>query len=489
VLDASACRLGKPSKRRFGAMGCTQARPETAESVVVRRSTRWFSPGLLAGVEHIFFDCDDTLYQNDWATAELLKASIDRYATEELGLPENVAFELYKEHGTALRGLLKENHLSEDLVEHFLEDVHNVPLDDIGPRPKLRRIIESLRHRHLWVFTASIREHAERCLERLGISDLFEGIIDCRDVGLITKHSPAAFLVAMEKAHVTEPRKCLFFDDSVKNIRTAKEIGWITCSVGRERGTGKPLNCEHADFALDFVEELPWRIPGIFENPKKLQKELEYIEEEPQDEEVNKVHRNVLFVLGGPGTGKGTQSQMLKNDRDIVHLSVGDLLRDEQTDPTSKYGNIIREAISEGGLVPAEITMKIIVEAFKKCPDAENFLIDGCPRDILNYEAWKSIIEEPGHAHVVGVLYYEADEDVMLERILSRAAASDGNVRVDDNVETAKKRFRTYRERTMPLIEQLKEEGLVWTIDAARGVEEIFDDTLNAVDSILGQSM
>ena len=80
-----------------------------------------------------------------------------------------------------------------------------------------------------WVFTASVASHAQRCLKRLGIDDLFLGIIDCKACNLATKHSPEAFECAMAVAGVPkeEGSRCLFFDDSVKNLKTAKVLNSI----------------------------------------------------------------------------------------------------------------------------------------------------------------------------------------------------------------------------------------------------------------------
>jgi len=91
---------------------------------------------------------------------------------------------------------------------------------------------------------------------------------------------------------------------------------------------------------------------------------------------------SVVFVLGGPGAGKGTQSEKLKNDFGFKHLSAGDLLRAEQQRPGSSTGEMIKEYIKEGKIVPKEVTIKLLATEMKRDIDenkasTKRFLIDG----------------------------------------------------------------------------------------------------------------
>jgi pyrimidine 5'-nucleotidase len=155
--------------------------------------------------KHVFFDCDDCLYKNDWRTANLLTAKIDDYTQTVLGLPPGKAFELYLKYGTALRGLVEEQLIEEKDVDAFLQHVHDINLDDIKPDPALRATILSIPHPR-WVFTASIREHAERCLERLGIQDLFLGIISASSSDMIRKVGCASWGVSVNAMYTWEWR-------------------------------------------------------------------------------------------------------------------------------------------------------------------------------------------------------------------------------------------------------------------------------------------
>jgi len=89
---------------------------------------------------------------------------------------------------------------------------------------------------------------------------------------------------------------------------------------------------------------------------------------------------NVIFVLGGPGAGKGTQCACLVREFDFKHLSAGDLLREEQDRPGSQFGDMIKEYLREGKIVPSEVTVQLLENAVRKGKEQEGrswFLIDG----------------------------------------------------------------------------------------------------------------
>jgi putative hydrolase of the HAD superfamily/pyrimidine and pyridine-specific 5'-nucleotidase len=223
------------------------------------------------GVEHIFFDCDDTLYRNNWATASKLNARFAEYCSTNLDLPESKMLELYKKYGTTLCGLIKEGHLDEGQVPDFLNQVHNVTLDDIQPDPELRAMLLAIPHRR-WVFTAATREHAYRCLWRLGIEDLFEGVIACsstevfQQAGYVSKHDPRCFEFAMDVAGVSREQaaKCMLLDDSASNLKTAKLMGWSTVLVGRHAKNGSMVDAQHADVAVNAIHEIQSALPELF---------------------------------------------------------------------------------------------------------------------------------------------------------------------------------------------------------------------------------
>ena len=215
-------------------------------------------------VQVLFLDCDDCLYQNNWETAKKITSAIAGY-TAKIGVSKDEAYELYKKHGTCLKGLLVEGRITQAGVEPFLKEAHAIDYSDILPDPPLRAELANLTV-PFYVFTASTSEHASRCLNRLGLSGLpWRGVIDTRACDLETKHSRSSFEAAMRVAGVTSPQACVFCDDSVKNIVAAKAVGWRTVLIGLyDRDSGMPIHCEAADFHLASLHALRQVLPELF---------------------------------------------------------------------------------------------------------------------------------------------------------------------------------------------------------------------------------
>ncbi|KAJ6547282.1 UMP-CMP kinase [Mycena capillaripes] len=196
----------------------------------------------------------------------------------------------------------------------------------------------------------------------------------------------------------------------------------------------------------------------------------------------------VLFVLGGPGAGKGTQCSHLVQDFGFCHLSAGDLLRAEQHREGSQFGELIQTCIKEGTIVPMEVTVKLLenamTEALKEGRSGDGwvdgrgrFLIDGFPRKMD-----QAIKFDEDVCMASMVLFFSTTEEVMLSRLLERGKTSG---REDDNAESIKKRFNTYKETTMPVIKHYEALGKVAEIDSSPSVEEVHQQAKAAVQKIL----
>ena len=221
-------------------------------------------------VQAIFFDCDDCLYFDQWKIADLLTARIERWFCDR-GHPKGFAYGLYQKHGTTLRGLLEEGLIdgeNEDEIDECLREFHDISVGMHLKRDEsLRSILEGMNPTiPKYVFTASVRHHAERCLDALGIKDLFAGIIDVKTCEYATKHSPEAFKSAMRFANVSDPSSCLFFDDSVKNIAVGAKIGWRCVLVGRVgRDCGELISANgSAEYEIERIHEFPKIFPELF---------------------------------------------------------------------------------------------------------------------------------------------------------------------------------------------------------------------------------
>ncbi|XP_078317843.1 UMP-CMP kinase-like [Crassostrea virginica] len=179
---------------------------------------------------------------------------------------------------------------------------------------------------------------------------------------------------------------------------------------------------------------------------------------------------NVIFVLGGPGAGKGTQCENIVREYGYVHLSAGDLLREERQRPGSQFGEEIETHIKNGTIVPVQITCSLLKRAMENS-GKDRFLIDGFPRNQDNLDGWNKEMSDV--ATVIRVLFFNCPEEVCVDRCLSRGKTSG---RADDNEESLKKRIKTYNESTMAIIEHYRNLNLVSEIKAEHGPETVFED-------------
>lgn len=185
----------------------------------------------------------------------------------------------------------------------------------------------------------------------------------------------------------------------------------------------------------------------------------------------------VVFLLGGPGSGKGTQSSNLVADFGFTHLSAGDLLRAEQVRPGSQYGELIKSYIKDGKILPMEITVALLSNAMaealesgaaadKKTSGKARFLIDGFPRKLDQAEFFERTVCPSEFT-----LFLNCPEGVMEERLLKRGETSG---RDDDNAESIRKRFRVFVDTSMPVVKAFEEQHKVVAVEATGGVDEVY---------------
>jgi UMP-CMP kinase len=187
----------------------------------------------------------------------------------------------------------------------------------------------------------------------------------------------------------------------------------------------------------------------------------------------------VVFVLGGPGAGKGTQCANIVEKYNFAHLSAGDLLRAERAKEGTQYGELIEQHIRNGTIVPVEITCKLLERAMNQS-HTDKFLIDGFPRNKDNLDGWNR--EMSDKVSLLFVLFFDCSEEVCVERCLKRGAAGSG--RSDDNLESLKKRINTFSNDSLPIIEHYREKGLVRQIDASQPPEEVFSKVQEVFDKL-----
>eukprot|EP00053_Salpingoeca_punica_P010316 m.92832 g.92832 ORF g.92832 m.92832 type:complete len:237 (+) comp15344_c0_seq2:2-712(+) len=180
----------------------------------------------------------------------------------------------------------------------------------------------------------------------------------------------------------------------------------------------------------------------------------------------------IVFVLGGPGSGKGTQCARISSEFAYKHLSTGDLLRAEVASG-SALGKECKSIMDAGGLVPVDSTLSILRNAMRDSVVAENcsrFLVDGFPREMVQITAFQQKFGRDCDF----VLYYECSDEEMTKRIMKRGETSG---RSDDNAEAIKKRLATFRSQTMPAVQHYFARRKLREVGAQRGVDEVWADT------------
>ncbi|KAJ3195213.1 hypothetical protein HK101_000807 [Irineochytrium annulatum] len=179
-------------------------------------------------------------------------------------------------------------------------------------------------------------------------------------------------------------------------------------------------------------------------------------------------HPNVIFVLGGPGSGKGTQCVRLAKEFNYTHLSAGDLLRAE-LDKGSEIGRQCGDLMKEGKIVPQAIMIGLLKKAMLEHADTPGFLIDGFPRALEQAYEFERVI---GRCRLV--LFFSCPLNVLEERLLERGKTSG---RADDNIDTIKKRFKTFEDQSMPVVDHYELDGRVVKISSTKTIEEVYAET------------
>jgi 5'-nucleotidase len=186
--------------------------------------------------------------------------------------------------------------------------------------------------------------------------------------------------------------------------------------------------------------------------------------------DVDPAEVSLVFVLGAPGSGKGTQCERIARDFHYKHLSTGDLLRDE-VKSGSALGKELEGIMQSGGLVSTDLVLKLLKNAMTENgakPIKGKYLIDGFPRAPDQVVAFESAICKPTF-----VLAFDAREEVLEERLVARGKASG---RADDNVESIRKRFATFKSQSEPVIQHYASLGHVRALNSERPVDDVYTD-------------
>ncbi len=212
-----------------------------------------------------------------------------------------------------------------------------------------------------------------------------------------------------------------------------------------------------------------------------------------------------LLITGLPGVGKGTQSDLIVEKYNVVHLSTGDLFRAEIGGKT-ELGLEAKNFIDQGQLVPDEVTIKMLASELSKEKYQSGFLLDGFPRTINQAQYLDKMLEEKGLT-LDGVIALDLAEEIIIERLVNRLVCPKCGTsyhklfakptaewicdkcgteliqREDDKLESITKRLAVAKEQTLPVVDYYQEQGKVYNINMTKDntVSEVFDKIVEAI--------
>ena len=178
-----------------------------------------------------------------------------------------------------------------------------------------------------------------------------------------------------------------------------------------------------------------------------------------------------LIFLGPPGAGKGTQAQRIEEAFDIRQLSTGDMLRAAVAAET-EIGKQAKDIMARGDLVPNEVVVGIISDRIDEADCANGFILDGFPRNVAQAEALDAMLADKEMA-LDAVVELAVDPEVLIDRILKRAAESANGPREDDTEEALQHRLRVYEEQTAPVAEFFASKGILKTLDGMQDMDDV----------------
>ncbi len=188
-----------------------------------------------------------------------------------------------------------------------------------------------------------------------------------------------------------------------------------------------------------------------------------------------------IVIFGGPGSGKGTQSDKLISHYNLFHISTGEVLRDHISRGT-ELGNTANSYISKGKLIPDDLMVSILEQVLidNAQAAADGVIFDGFPRTIPQAEALNEMLQKRSNKVNI-VVGLEVPDEELTERLLKRGLESG---RSDDNRETIAKRLEVYHSQTAPLKAFYQNQGIYAAINGIGTIDSIFQSIQTAIDKV-----
>ncbi|HEY0472340.1 MAG TPA: adenylate kinase [Kribbella sp.] len=187
----------------------------------------------------------------------------------------------------------------------------------------------------------------------------------------------------------------------------------------------------------------------------------------------------ILVLMGPPGSGKGTQAQVLAERLGVPAISTGDIFRANVADET-ELGNQAQEFVDAGEYVPDELTNQMVRERLAAEDTRDGFVLDGYPRTLEQVEVLDDLLADQNRK-LDAVVLLEVDLDDLVQRLLRRAELEH---RSDDTEEVIRRRLQVYDEQTRPVIKLYDDRGLVIPVDGSGDVDEVTARILQVADSL-----
>jgi len=187
-----------------------------------------------------------------------------------------------------------------------------------------------------------------------------------------------------------------------------------------------------------------------------------------------------IVIFGAPGSGKGTQSELIIAKYGLDHISTGAVLR-AAIEKGTELGKVAQDYINQGQLVPDDLIIQLISNLLDEKSESKGVIFDGFPRTIPQAKALKEMLNERG-TDISILIDLQVDEEELINRLLERGKISG---RSDDNLDTIKARLNVYHTQTAPLADYYLNEGKHAAIKGVGGIPAIFERIDSAIQQIL----